>query len=126
MFTEAGGGEGDAAGDESASEESRRRAVQVRRHRAARSAEEPSGAAAETVRSLHDMLHLRYHRQPEGRDADARERHGVQLCGDDAAGRPRDHVQGHHDQLPPVGAHVGALLREYRVHDGRLGWLLQR
>jgi len=126
MFAEAGGDEGDAAGDESTGEEPRYRAVQVRRHRTPRRAEEPSGAAAEAVQSLHDMLHLRYHRQPKGRDTDARERHGVQLRGDDAAGRSRDHIQGHDDQLSPVGAHAGALLREHRVHDGRLRRLLQR
>lgn len=88
MFTEAGGSEGDAAGDESAGKEPRRRGVQVRRHRATRCAEEPSGAAAKAIRPLHDMLHLWHYRQPEGRDADAPERHGVQLRGDDADGRP--------------------------------------
>lgn len=126
MFTEAGGDEGHAAGDESAGEEPRRRDLQVRRHRAARRAEEPSGAAAEVVRSLHDMLHLRHHRQPERRDADTREHHGVQCIGDNADGRSWAHVQGCDDQLPPVGAHVGALLREQHVHDGRFGRLLQR
>lgn len=124
VFAEAGGDEGDTAGNKSAGEKPRRRAIQVRGYRASRRQEESPGTAAEAVRPLHDMLHIRHHRQSEGRYVDASEHHGGQLFGDVAAGRSRAGEQGHSDQLFTVGAYVGALLREYRLHDGRLRRLL--
>lgn len=126
MFTEADSDEGDAAGDESAGKEPWRRAVQIRRHRASWRPEESSGAAAEAVRPLYDMLHVRHHRQSEGRYVDSSEYHGGQLFGDVAAGRSWSYEQGHADQLFAIGAYVGALLREFHVHDGRRSRLLQR
>jgi len=70
------------------------------------------------------MLHIRYHRQSKGRYVDASEHHGGQLFGDVAAGRSRADEQGYANQFFAVGAHAGALLREYRLHDGRLRRLL--
>lgn len=126
VFTEAGGSEADAAGDEPAGEESRRRAVQVRRHRASRRAEESSGVAADAGRSLHDMLHVRHHWQSQGRHADASECHGVHMLGNDANGRSSVDVRGFDDQLPAFGAHAGALLRERYVHGRRFRRFLHR
>ena len=81
-------------------------------------------SAADARRLVHSMLHVRHHGSPERCHADPREHRGRRERHPAAARRPEAEQQRRHDVVSAASAHVGAHLRDCRLHERRLRRLL--